>query len=47
MGDINFKPENLQFYVIINNKTYWGTPLALCEKAMEEWEQKINSNKNY
>lgn len=40
MGDINFKPDNLRFYIVINNKTYCGTPPVLCEKLMEEWEKK-------
>lgn len=39
MGDMNFKPENLRFYVVINNKTYWGTMPALCDRLMEEWEK--------
>lgn len=40
MGDINFKPENFQFYVVINNETYFGTAPVLCERIMEELEQK-------
>ena len=44
MGDINFDPNKLQFFVTIDNKTYYGTPPALCEKLLEQWE---NDNKKW
>lgn len=45
MGDINFKPDNEKFFVVINNKAYYGTPPVLSAKALEEWEKK-NEKKN-